>query len=789
MLRFYSLIILTTTAMALNTEALEIATIKGAVSQSPPAKIFTQTLDLPLDIVCNFEKLQNCNLAKQATLIDFKLQLCQHNNLSHECQNFIKKYPDFQDKIPKCDMKEFCQQRLASSKDFLQGCFYGFWDENIQTAKAIKDAVVKAYETENLTSKAYQFIKQKVEALSIDQLKKNPMEISIHLFSLAEELLNKKGLQMQCLNEKTKAELICRAATVIVDPVLIMKSVKAGDALSKVVAEMMSDKLTKETRSKVLKGHFAQLGKIAEELKSPIKASGTRLLKYKNALGDEFVIYEKTVKDLSGKEVKVAREVSLDPLTNAIDLRSPGGKSYLDDFFADQTKDESVKRGLAFLDIENLNFVNKNFVNKNFVKENDAGDEYLKSVAAVIQKEFAGKGQLVKFGGDEYGVIFEGMSEAQVKEALTNIQKKILLPENRKLFTEEKLLRSARAREELNKMNADNPQLSKAQKLEIQKSVQGNELKEFAKYSQPGVSMGSSFATPGEASRAILDRAEAQAQRMKLQNKSFKNIDSTKYGEGGKPVDPKKRTDFYSRAVVESPASGGVAQSSSVTKLVEPTEPQVVYRLGEMNVEESINALGDKVYYYHEFFSTEAGARAYASREVFVNATSGFFDATHASGKVVMEAALKRGGEQALKSRHVLEVDAKSLGVVNYFQDKTEAGNLLLRETARVIEEVVQTNGIPFKKEGSRFQVVLDNLSEAQTQKIEQELKQKLSDSPAIKALFEKEKKHLETQGQAISEKVKKGAEFSVARTQVRPEDTVESVSAILRKKTENGNH
>lgn len=88
--------------------------------------------------------------------------------------------------------------------------------------------------------------------------------------------------------------------------------------------------------------------------------------------------------------------------------------------FHDKNKQKNLYRGwFLFFDVDYFKSVNDTF-------GHGAGDKVLKSVAAAIQKEFAGHGAVGRIGGDEFAAILDGdMTQEELEERLSDFLKTI----------------------------------------------------------------------------------------------------------------------------------------------------------------------------------------------------------------------------------------------------------------------------------------------------------------------------------------------------------------------------
>ena len=120
--------------------------------------------------------------------------------------------------------------------------------------------------------------------------------------------------------------------------------------------------------------------------------------------------------------LNVGNTLYRDPLTSSLNRL----------FFEDHKNDVLNNTGVAFMDIDNFKNCNDLFGHK-------YGDEVLKVVVKTIQELIRNEDALIRFGGDEFILVINNISEASFKNKLeqirANIKKKSLNSENKNSYS------------------------------------------------------------------------------------------------------------------------------------------------------------------------------------------------------------------------------------------------------------------------------------------------------------------------------------------------------------------
>ncbi len=605
------------------------------------------------------------------------------------------------------------------------------------------------------------------------------------------EWLKYKGARLDCLDAATQAELICWAASYIIDPLLVYSgSIKFArsakyitdlitkNALKKQAIEAVEFSAVAEQRDQAIK-YFQEsdlIGRRLATIEMQNLPSSLRLAKYISDEGREYVAVEQAVRTPTGKIKTSVRELPIDPLTGAIDSKTPVGKMFLESIM----KEREGKLTLAFFDVNNLGYINKNFA-----KGLEAGNEFIKSVAASINQVTSGKAQLFRNGGDEFVLLIHETDPAKIKDILNQIYSTVNNKELNKTFREEKIVRAQEFKA--------NQKIDGAMPGAIYDQI------EFARYSRAGVSAGSTHVGVGESLESVLARAEEQAKQAKIEIKEQMTIDTTKYG--GRKPEPGARANQSFVPMARDPVSaprGWSAQArapdlANSTGMLTEIRQREVYRFGDTTIAQYENELGETILRQETYTSSAAGTRATSSREIIMNQSTGMIEGTTQQGRQILGHFVD--SSSALKLKSLLRVDISSLGKINYFQNGTQAGDEIIRATSEVLKRECAQSSVPFKMSGGEFIVGLNQMTSVERIALQNRIRSQLANNPAIKKIFDQQREYLRTQMIALPANSPRLAElaeaqskldqlagnFSVSNAVVEPVDSAEAILSRLR--------
>jgi GGDEF domain-containing protein len=266
-----------------------------------------------------------------------------------------------------------------------------------------------------------------------------------------------------------------------------LKSVSFADRL-----KAAGDALTYQSQFKQVE-KFGEVGNLRKRL-DPIT-------------GQETLHFEEIAHRADGSVISVMRDIPRDAKTQAIDANFEYGHK-----LAVLTAEKSKGDHLLFIDVNNLGKVNY------FKDGTQAGDAYLKAVAAAIRKNLRSDDRFFKNGGDELVVVLKTEKPAEAKAIIERIHRAIDQDRDlQALFRQE---RAAKAAE----IKAATP----ATKAPTEAQVES--LRETAKI-RPSVSIGSTR-IHGEW-KSDLARAEKQAGEIKARYKAEIGLDALKYKVDG----------------------------------------------------------------------------------------------------------------------------------------------------------------------------------------------------------------------------------------------------------------
>jgi GGDEF domain-containing protein len=505
-----------------------------------------------------------------------------------------------------------------------------------------------------------------------------------------------------------------------------------------------------------------------------------RLSKFKNEAGEEFLMYEKVVRNAKGELEIQKRELPIDKMTNALDANYPAVKEYMEDLI----KAKGNQATLAFIDVNNLGYVNNNFV-----KGRAAGDEYLKQVAKAIERATEGKGQLFKLGGDEYGVIISEADPVKAQKILQRMVDEAYSPEVHKIFRENSILKAQAVRDS-RQMGAD------GKLLPIYTEVK-EAFKEYAPYSKEGISIGATTIRPGDNLESLLKAAEAQAVKQKIVTKENLNISAKKYG--GAEATPGAIPKLNYKPKADLPAVSDIKATNSqfsmtpninaVRNSVAETPGKEKFRFGEVAVLEYPLPDGSSVQRYNRYYTKTDGSRDYVTRELVYNSKTNLIDASHESGKYVMT-QLTEGRGALANNRGMIWINAENLGKINYFKDPkgikegTSIGDEYLKYVADTVKKELGEKGVPIKLSGSEFVGLQDNLNPRLIKEVQSKVQKALENHPGIKKIYSDQIQYLEQEISrtktlvATPENQKRLAELTVnlaSTKKMKPEFSIES--------------
>ncbi|MFN3454442.1 MAG: diguanylate cyclase domain-containing protein [Pseudobdellovibrio sp.] len=742
----------------------------------------------------------NCSPNKLPQALQLKIQACELTTASPACQNMIKAEPEFTFSLKRCKPNDFCKDYLWKEFDTLKGCGSGFligtgenmtniyesiskWWDNAKTDMTQKKNFLTACDKslacrKELIKNVQKYQKHSNEKLMQEPILalfaaknsqetwgdlklKTPREIlemkkrgedpntaykssgDLAIINAAKEWLSQKAVRLECVDRRTQAELTCWAAAYILDPLVVAgASAKATRGASKIFSSLIkkieiqggatgSRKFTLFERRinepKIIAG-TELIGKRLETLKIlPNLPNSISLARYKGLDGTDKIVMEKAVRTSSGDIKTIVREVQIDPLTGAIDANNPTGKYLLESVL----KENNGKSTLAFIDVNNLGYVNKNFS-----AGTQAGDEYLKNVAAAVKKATNNQAQLYKLGGDEFGLVIKETDPEKVQNILNKVIKEVYSKDVHSTFRNEKILQAKAFKDANNISSMTNEQ--KKLFASAYKENQQQSLAQFAPYSQQGVSIGSTRVGNGESLETALLRAEAQAKNMKITTKENLNIDASKYG--GHAPDPSKKSNLTYMPEAQKPISGqDITKSftpspslSSSKGLAHETRRDEIYRIGEVSAVQYTNAEGQSVLRYEKYTSH----KLISVKELTLNETTRLIDVSKGSGADFANAVIHTKDNK----NSVVWVNAENLGKINYFEKGTAAGDNLLEATGNAITKVLGNSGIPFKGQGSEFAIAVSNMTPVEIEVLNKKLSQALLKDPKVHQIFKEQK-------------------------------------------------
>ena len=624
------------------------------------------------------------------------------------------------------------------------------------------------------------------------------------IFTAADELLQKKKIELSCLDERTRAEMRCWGAAYFVDPSAVAALALKDGRIAQFVTKNLEEIHTRARRHPgELKGgetrHFearpvdvkeAYGAKIADGVIKGLPSS-MNVARYRNPLKEEFLVFERSVKMPDGSVKVLARELPFDGLTGAIDANLPAGRQFLETLVAES----NGKVTLAMIDVDNLGFVSKNFTQgktgtpaelKQIARA--AGDEYLKATAKVVADISKGKAQFFRTGGDEFALVINETDPIKVQRLLQEINERVRKdPSVRHVFNVESRARATALQNEI----GSGRRASEAQ-------AQGYRLG-YAPYSQPNVSVGS-VVVNGEDVPHAFAIAERQAAKQKIDNKTEFKSDTTKYG-GSKPAADAKPNLTY-LADAQASAVGRAGEQSRVGVRITDAQGYVTqervrerFRVGEMSIVEYNDELGRPLLQMERYYTDAADERHFVTHEVFVNERTGLIDARHPRGREILNTFVT---STKTPNRGGVWVNLENLGILNYGAGGTANGDRALAATSDAIKRVIRDDNLPIKWQGSEFFIGVENVAPSELTRVTERVQKALEKDPTIKKIYDRYTRNLEVElNNARLKKDQKRIDeieanlrkiqtarttpFTVYGTAIRPGDTLDSVLSRTR--------
>jgi GGDEF domain-containing protein len=598
------------------------------------------------------------------------------------------------------------------------------------------------------------------------------------MFKAVIQKLQERNARLECLDQRTRWEMICWGAAYIIDPVMVAKFAKGGAKLAKLVTRDLGEQVVKGaeengfakasvadrrgTTARLPLEHNEIFGKLTAANVFPGLPPSLDVSRYMNKAGEEILVFERMVVGKDGAFKRVARELPIDELTGAVDGNLPVGREFLEAV----VKENRGAVTIAVVDVDNLGFVSKKFTGsleqgtkQGVAAARASGDAYLKAVAKTIKEVTLGKGYLSRTGGDEFAIILNETDPKKVKQLLDQINKRVREDKDVRLaFTEESKARASAYRAETkataNAVDAVDP--GKGKSIDGANGVSANgaqRAKEFrlgyAPYSQPNVSVGS-VVVNAEELPFVFENAERQVAAQKIRTKSALGSDTTKYG-GAKPTDnkvpkltfiPEAEPPIVGQAFAEVPkVSPELAAKKDLGKML-PGEEK--FRVGPLSVVEYHDELGRPVLVTERWVpGVPGGPRDLIPQEVFVNGRTGLIDARHSRGRAVAETFVS---SDKTPNRGAVWVNVENLGQVNYFLRGSQSGDQILAATSAVLQREINKQSLPLKMVGSEFMVMTKDTSPAQVNHLVKTLEAALAKDPQVREVYAVQRNYISSE-------------------------------------------
>lgn len=457
-----------------------------------------------------------------------------------------------------------------------------------------------------------------------------------------------------------------------------------------------------------------------------------KLSQVEKADGSKTIIYEMAEKLPDGRYVRSSGEVPIDDVSGAINANFSSGRKFFDDI----AESKAGKAFLAFIDVGMLGAVNNKFK-----AGTAAGDRYLKAVADEILKAGEGKVTLARLGGDEFGLIIDSTNPADVKRILEKIQSNIrknLDGDAHQVFREEKIVRAKNYKEKMDEVSAGG--LLEPTKKE--KQALREDIDELAKIQQPDISIGSAQIGHGDNIRDLQQVAEDQAKQMKIQSALNFGRSAEKYGSDAipssrpnpmymAPIEDAVPSAYWVRSV---PTPEKIPALSSLPAMI-VTPVAEVKRVGSITLIRAEDELGRSTYQVEHYVKDAAGKTTKITKELPVNGSTGLLDARHPEAqKIILEQI------QTVPDTAVIMPKLTSLKYFNYFEDGSAAGDEVLKIVADTIKKDMRSSDLSMKLGGADFLWSVNKGAADNVAQIAAKINEDVAQSPAFKAIIEKER-------------------------------------------------
>ncbi len=501
---------------------------------------------------------------------------------------------------------------------------------------------------------------------------------------------------------------------------------------------------SRSVASRMATGLEGKSVKVIEHPSMPKQPENIKIVEVEKADGSKNLSYLVPEKLADNTWRATPREFLIDEITGAINANDPAGR----DLFEKIAKQKAGQAYFAFFDVGSLGAVNKTF------KAGEAaGDKYLKGVADKILQFGEGKVTLARTGGDEFGLIIDEVDAVKTKALIEKIQSEIrkdLKGDAKQVFFEEKVERAKKFREDLKKLQAENPNGDKAEQMA---AVRKN-IDELARLQQPDVSIGLTQIGHADDLSTLSHRSEQQAKDMKISTALEFGRSAEKYGS---KATPKARPNsMYLAPVKDASASPTWSQNaaeaqkalsdvpllSSLSFMKTTKKGDDVVRFSNISVGRYEDELGRTIYKTEKFITDPlTGSRSAVLSEMPTRGKTGLFDGIHPEGEALIMSHLSSDPDVMLVMPKL-----KSLKYLNYFEEGSAVGDEVLASVAQVMKSNARNSDLLFKLNGADFLMSMKQMSPAALAERTQKMKEQLKTHPQVVAALNREISQLNAQ-------------------------------------------
>ena len=412
----------------------------------------------------------------------------------------------------------------------------------------------------------------------------------------------------------------------------------------------------------------------------------------------DFVLIREKIVEIAGS-LKLKR--SLVPIERrnhkgfVIDGTIDSGRRLLVDFLHKQNELIGARGVFVFIDINNLGFINKNFFEKN-----KTGDDLVNGVVHALFEVMQNNGYIFRLGGDEFGLVLPYRTPEEIRK----FQQELVVAVSRRvhsLFRRETILRAEHIRTLRGFLD-----LGLVEPHIYDEMIDA--FKNYARYSQEALSIGASYFGHQDVNR-VLQEAEDLATQMKIVVKKSNHQDIAKYTEEKySPEGSPRLGQVYHFPLISKISKSPLRQLQNRNfdyPSIKSEKKTEMYTVDAFSIDQYIDEVGEsqiKVQYRN------GQSRIYSQLDM--HSLSGFVDFKTQTASQMLGQLLDHASSHATEGRFLIHINLLNLGKLNYFERKSQTGDLMIRRYAEIIKLYLSNNSVPFKLSGSEFLIYMEQV-------------------------------------------------------------------------------